>query len=125
MTRVTLAQSAVVTLNASGNGTAQLGPINAREHWYPQAVAVKTNQAPSSIVKEAQCKVYLGPDASDPYFRGGTLSGSTGDSTGDVTGSVLDAGEYVWAVWTGGDAGAQGRVAVSGEKEISGFTGTR
>jgi hypothetical protein len=125
MTSVTLNQSAVVILNASGNGTAQLGPVNSREHWNPDTVAVKTNQAPGSIVNEAQCRIYAGPDASDPNFVDGTLSGSSGDSTGNIAGRVLDCGEYVFAVWSGGDSGAQGRVVVSGTREISGFTGTR
>ena len=118
MATVTLNQSAVVTLNGAGAGTARLGPVNGREHWILAAVAVKTNQAPGSIVSEAQCKVYAGPDASDTWFAGGTLSGSTGDSTANVAGQILDCGEYVWAVWSGGDAGAQGRVNVQGTKTL-------
>jgi membrane peptidoglycan carboxypeptidase len=118
MAQVTLNQSAVVTLDASGNGTAKLGPIGMREHWTLGAIAVKTNQLPAAIVKEAQCKTYAGPDASDSWFAGGTLSGSTGDTTSDVAGQILDCGEYVTAVWTGGDAGAQGRVNVTGTKML-------
>src|SRR5208282_3431982 len=114
-----LNQSAVVTLNGAGNGTAQLGPLNAREKWLPQVVSVKTNQAAGTIVKEAQCKIYAGPDTSDPNFVDGTLSGSTGDSTGNVAGQEIDCGEYVFAVWAGGDAGAQGRVNVQGTKVIA------
>lgn len=125
MTSVTLNQSAVVILNASGNGTAKLGPINAREHWFPETIAVKTNQAPASIVKEAQCKVYIGFDTSDPNFIDGTLSGSTGDSTPNASGHIIDSGEFVFAVWTAGDSGAQARVNVIGTKQISGFSGTR
>lgn len=116
---VDLDQSAVVTLNGAGNGTAQLGPLNQRESWQPVTVAVKTNQAPGAIVNEAQCKVYAGPDTSDSYFVGGTLSGSTGDSAGNLSATV-NAGEYIFAVWTGGDAGAQGRVHVTGTKQLAG-----
>lgn len=118
MATVTLDQSAVVTLNGAGAGTARLGPSGMREHWTLATVAVKTNQAPAAIISEAQCKTYVGPSADDPYFAGGTLSGSTGDSTSDVAGRVVDCGEYVWAVWTGGDAGAQGRVVVTGTKTL-------
>jgi len=115
---VSLSTSAAVILDASGNGTAQIGPAGMREHWILASLAVKTNQAPAAIVKEAQCKIYCGADASDPNFAGGTLSGSTGDTTSDVAGQVLDCGEYVWAVWTGGDAGAQGRVVVTGSRIV-------
>ena len=117
---VPLNQSAVVTLNGAGGGTAQLGPVNAREMWLPAVVSVKTNQAPGTIVNEAQCKIYAGADISDPNFVDGTLSGSTGDSTGNAAGQQIDSGEYVFAVWSGGDAGVQGRVNVQGSKVISG-----
>jgi hypothetical protein len=119
MPTIPLNQSAVVTLNGAGNGTAQLGPVNGRETWQPQVVAVKTNQAPASIVNEAQCKIYCGADASDPNFVDGTLSGSTGDSSSNVGGQEVDCGEYIFAVWTGGDAGAQGRLNVQGVKVIA------
>lgn len=119
-TVVLLNQSAVVTLDASGNGTARLGPISAREHWNPARIAVKTNQAPGTIVSEAQCRIYAGPDTSDTWFVDNTLSGSTGDATGRAAGQVLDCGEQVFAVWSGGDAGAQGRVNVTGTKTIGG-----
>lgn len=116
---VDLNQSAAVTLNAQGAGTARLGPVNQRETWQLTVVSVKTNQAPGTIVNEAQCKIFAGPDTSDPNYVGGTLSGSTGDSTANVTGRSLDCGEYVFAVWTGGDAGAQGRVNVTGAKQLA------
>jgi hypothetical protein len=116
---VPLNQSAVITLNGSGVGTAQLGPVSARETWYPLVVSVKTNQAPGAIVNEAQCKIYAGADTSDSNYVDGTLSGSTGDSTGNVAGQEVDCGEYVFAVWSGGDAGVQGRLNVQGSKVIS------
>lgn len=117
---VTLNQSAVVTLNAQGNGTAQLGPLNQRESWQPAVVSVKTNQLAAAIVDEAQCKIYAGPDTSDTNYVDGTLSGSTGDSTSNVAGQTVNCGEYVFAVWSGGDPGAQGRVNVSGTKQLAG-----
>lgn len=116
---VDLDQSNVVIFNAQGNGTTQIGPVNQRESWQPTQVAVKTNQAPGAIVNEAQCKIYAGPDTSDPYFVGGTLSGSTGDSAGNIT-TTVNCGEYVFAVWTGGDPGAQGRLHVTGTKQLAG-----
>jgi hypothetical protein len=116
---VTLDQSAVVTLSASGAGTAQIGPLNARETWLPAVASVKTSQAPGAIVSEAACKIYAGPDTSDTNYVDGTLSGSTGDSTGNIAGQAVACGEYVFAVWSGGDAGAQGRLNVSGTKTLA------
>jgi hypothetical protein len=117
--QLTLDQSAVITLGATGGGTAQLGPRSAREVWEPAVVSVKTNQAPGTIVNEASCKIYAGPDTSDPNYVDGTLSGSTGDSSGNIAGQDVVCGEYVFAVWSGGDAGAQGRVNVSGTKLLA------
>lgn len=116
---VPLNQSAPITLNGSGSGTAQMGPVNARETWYPLVVSVKTNQLPAAIINEAQCKIYAGPDASDSNFVDGTLSGSTGDSSSDIAGQQVNCGEYVFAVWSGGDAAVQGRLNVQGTKVIA------
>lgn len=113
---VQLNQSAPVTLDGSGNGTAKLGPRNARETWYPTLASVGTNQA--AVTAEAQCKVYEGSDPSQANFVGGTLSGSTGDSTDGVRGP-LEVGEYVWAVWTGGDPGAQAYLNVQGTRVLA------
>lgn len=120
MPSVRLNQSAVVTLDATGSGTAQFGPLSAREMWQPQVISVRTSQAPGTIVSEAQCKIYCGPDTSDTWFVDATLSGSTGDSTGNAAGQDIDCGEYVFAVWSGGDAGVQARLNVQGGKVISG-----
>jgi hypothetical protein len=117
---VNLDQSAVVTFNAQGAGTAQLGPLNQREAWAPAVASVKTTQAPAQIVNEAQCKIFCGPDTSDTNYVDGTLSGSTGDSTSNIAGNAVNCGEYVFAVWTGGDAGAQGRLRVTGTKQLAG-----
>jgi hypothetical protein len=119
MPAVNLSQSAVATLDGSGNGTARLGPVSSRETWKPQVASVKTNQVPGTITSEAQCRIYAGPDTSDAYFVDGTLSGSTGDSTANVAGQEISCGEYVWAVWTGGDPGAQGRLNVQGDKILA------
>ncbi len=122
---VSLNQSAVVTLSATGAGTAQIGPRSARETWLPTVVSVKTSQAPGTIVAEASCKTYCGPDTSDSNFVDGTLSGSTGDSSGNVAGQEVDCGEYVWAVWAGGDANVQARLNVQGTKTIAGANHAR
>lgn len=119
MTTVTLNSYAPVTLDSSGNGTAQIGPASLRETWTVAMVHVKTNQAPADIVNEAQCFVYAGPDTSDQYFVDSTSSGSTGDSTDSAGACPLAVGEYIWAVWQGGDAGAQATVRVTGTKDLA------
>lgn len=115
MTSVILNESAAVTLNASGNGTVRLGPISARSIWYPTNVHVSANANP---VNESQCKVYCGDLPIAQNFRDGTVSGSSGDSSDRVNASVLKCGQYVYAVWTGGDPNVSATLTVTGTKDI-------
>lgn len=96
-----------------GNGTAKIGPISAREVWYPETVSVNVNQNPTN---EATCQVFTG-DANTRRLRDNTFTGSSGDSTSNVGGAIR-CGEFVWAVWTGGDSGQVATVTVVGEKEV-------
>lgn len=105
---------ASVVLNGSGAGTAKVGPISAREVWSPALASVSA----TSNTKEATCSIYVGASATDPYFVDATYSGSSGDSSGNVAAKTVRVGQYVWAVWTGGDAGATATLRVNGTKEI-------
>jgi hypothetical protein len=115
LTNVILNESATVTLNASGNGTARLGPLSARSIWYPANVHVSANQNP---INEAQCKIYCGDLPIQQNFRDGTVSGSSGDSSDRVSASVIKCGQYVYGVWTGGDANVTATLIVTGTKDI-------
>ena len=105
---------ATAVLNGSGGGTVKLGPVGAREVWSPAVASVSV----STNVKEAQCRVYVGDSAVPANFIDGTLSGSTGDSTDRVSGSQVKLGWYVWAVWSGGDAGSVATLNVTGTREV-------
>jgi hypothetical protein len=118
MTAVPLNLSNSVKLDSSGNGTVRLGPTGANETWTVSVVHVKTNQAPASIVNEAQCFIYSGYTATDEYFADSTSSGSTGDSTDSAAAYPVTLNEWIWAVWKGGDAGAQGVVRITGTKDV-------
>lgn len=113
MTTVPLNQATTVTLNSSGNGTAKLGPLSARESWQPAIAHVSA----STAVNEAVCKVYVGSSPIAANFRDGTFSGSSGDASDNVAGLVR-VGEWVWGVWTGGDSGAVATLTVTGTKEV-------
>lgn len=111
---VPLYQSAQVTLNGSGNGTAKVGPLSAREVWSPQNVHVSV----ATNTNEASCSVYAGVDATAPNFRDTTFSGSSGDSTDKVNADTIKCGQYIFAVWTGGDANQIATMTVTGSKAI-------
>lgn len=111
-----LYESASVTLDGSGNGSVRLGPVGPRELWQPTTARVSA----SSNTAEASCKVYAGPAAQQQYYVDGTLSGSTGDSTDAISGYVIGRTQsaFVWAVWAGGDAGANATLIVAGTKSV-------
>jgi hypothetical protein len=113
VTTVLLNQQATVTLDGSGNGTASVGPIGARETWEPSLVhvSVATNTA------EAQCSTYAGDGVRPSTFLDTTPSGSTGDSSSHLGVKVV-CGHKVWAVWTGGDPGSVATMLITGTKEI-------
>lgn len=106
-----------VVLNGAGNGTVKLGPIGGREVWSPAVASVSASTG-SPVVKEAQCRIYIGPAATPAYFVDGTLSGSTGDSTDRVSSATIRLPFFIWAVWTAGDAGAVATLNVNGTKDI-------
>lgn len=114
--RVPLNETAIITLNGSGAGTARLGPLTAREIWYPQTASVKANTSPTN---EATCQLFVGETATLDNFRDNTFSGSSGDASGKITGK-LSKGSYVYAVWTGGDAGVQAYLTVTGDPDSGG-----
>lgn len=113
MTTVPLNEFAAVTLDASGNGTAKIGPNAHGVTWHPQVVSVKT----STKVKSPGCSIYAGFKVSDQFFVDGTYTGEQ-DSTDSIAGQELHLGQFAWAVWTGGDVGAQATVTVTGSKDI-------
>jgi hypothetical protein len=104
---------ATISLSAAGGGTAQLGPVNPGEVWNVDVVSVSC----ATNVSEAECQVYVGDTATQNNYVDGTLSGSTGDSTDRVTRPVYP-GQYVFAVWSGGDVGTTAIIRVQGSRSV-------
>jgi hypothetical protein len=119
-----LNETATVTLNGSGNGTARISPgqpgapgsgVGAARNsgllWNLAGIAVSV----ATNVKEAQASAYVsyGIQSQTPGdFQGQTQTGSTGD-TCTVTAS-LRPGDWITVEWTGGDAGAVATMRVFG-----------
>ena len=113
MRQLPLNAKAYTTLDANGNGTASTGPESFREQWSNLTASVRA----SSNVNEAICSVYGGAAATPGYFSGATTWGSTGDSTTNLP--AVQVGGNVWAVWTGGDPGAQAVLTVTGTRSVA------
>jgi len=114
MPRVPLRQSALVVLNGSGGGTAKLGPLSAREVWYPDNVSIGVQ----NFVTECTASLFMGTDTTQSSFRDQSTFAASGDSSGACNADTVKVGMYIWAVWTGGDAGKQATVTVTGLKDV-------
>lgn len=124
MARVQLNAIQAIILSAGGVGIAKVGPESAREIWYPEVVSVNAN---TNATNEALCQVFVGSGYLLPGPQLLTLtarqiditnSGSQGDATASVKGCTVKKGEFVWAIWTGGDANVQARLVVTGWRDV-------
>lgn len=106
--------TATVALDGSGNGTAKIGPTGARETWNAAVASVSV----STNTLEAACRIFVGDQPTANNYVDGTLSGSTGDSTDRVNARQLRLGDFIWAVWTGGDSGSVATLNITGTRDV-------
>lgn len=109
-----LHETAHVTLNGSGNGTARISPgqpgspgsgVGAQRNsgllWNVTGIAVSV----ATNTKEAQASAYISygiQSATPDDFQGQTQTGSTGDTC--TVNATLRPGDWITVTWTGGDA---------------------
>ena len=108
-----LSESASVTLDGSGNGRVRVGPDAHGVKWLPTVVGLAVRPA----VNSPQCNIYAGKNVTDANFVDGTYTGEK-NSSDAIAGQELWLGQYVWAVWTAGDPGANATVTVTGTKDV-------
>ena len=99
--------------SGAGNGKASIGPSSQGEIWNAGYIA---SVHCSTRVKESQCRIYCGTDATPQFFTDATTWGSTGDSTGNTP--EIRTGQQVFAVWADGDPGAVAYLSVNGSRMI-------
>lgn len=109
-----LAEAFTVKLDGSGNGNVRLRPRSVRTTWNVGSVQVQT----STNVAEPTCNVYLGGPTGQNL--GGTYTGSNDTCSG--LNAQLYPGQYLTAVWSGGDAGATATATAYGTTSTWGET---
>jgi hypothetical protein len=113
---LTLTRTLSVTLNGSGAGTVQVGPSSPGETWQPSQVSVSCSATVTTGT--CQCNIYAGAGPSQSTFVDGTFSGDTGDTSDAIGGRVVNPGQSVFAVWSGGVPGATATLVVSGTRTV-------
>lgn len=105
-----LADSRVVTLDGSGQGTVTFGPGRPNTRWTITRVTVRV----SSNVLEPTANIYRGTPNPGSQITG-TYSGSN-DTDSEISDNPLFPGEYYTCQWTGGDAGATASISFGGQE---------
>lgn len=119
-----LNESASVTLDSNGNGTARLSPFGTRYSgytWQPDMcfVSVAPTGANPAPVNNASATAYVsyGVFSAQPTDAiGNTATGSTGDTCS--MSQTLRPNDWVTVKWTGGDAGAIATMRITGHVTI-------
>jgi hypothetical protein len=115
-TEVPLSEFVTITLDGSGNGTAQLGPRAHGLVWKPTVASIKmTGDIPADL---ATVFVYAGGTVNDGNFVDSTYDVNSA-SSGNIAGQQLQLGQYVFAVWSGGNPGASATLTLNGTKVIA------
>lgn len=114
MTSYTLNESASVTLDASGNGTATIGPNTAKgpATWTVSGVILTTSRP--GVAPIPRCAVYL-DQTNASGLQGISYDGSF--NQGAASDLEMSRGQNLIAVWTGGAAGDTANITVTGTKE--------
>lgn len=100
--------SKTVVLDANGNGRIQLGPLLG-QRWLLNIASIHVD----SNTNEPTCKVYIGGTDDPSTFIDGTYTGSL-NSTDAVAQFPITVGNYIIAVWNGGDVGANAQLTIWG-----------
>jgi hypothetical protein len=101
---------ATVVLDGSGNGQCAVGPPSGTR-WALRLATVAT----STATKQPQAKFYRGSASGPLELLDFTYTGSSA-SSGKVGGAIYYPGQQLWAVWSGGDAGATATLQAYGQQ---------
>lgn len=110
MTRLQLNESAQVTLDANGNGTARCGPGRAGVRWDVRTVAINCSSA-----RLPQAELFLGDTPAAGASLASTHDGSLNSTDIQVT---LYSGHSLSVHWAGGDPGAIATMSILGSNVI-------
>jgi hypothetical protein len=106
-------EQVTITLNGSGNGTAQITPPGPRTAPNWSVTNVFVSVATNTLESTAQLYVSRGIKSATAFdARGQTATGSSGDQY--AVGFNLRPGDWLTVVWTGGDAGARATMTIKG-----------
>lgn len=102
-----------VFLDGSGNGTVRLSPGIGRERWLITFINITCTQVNATVVPT----MTMYRSSPVPQNRIGGSYNGLGD-TNSTDQILLNMGEDVYFVWTGGDPGAEAVVRIEGSRYV-------
>ena len=108
-----LLQAQQITLDGSGAGRMQFGPVPSFQVWTINIMSVTTS-GPNT--KQALVQVYRNLAGLPTALVDGTYSGNFDTSPCDIE---LQAGESLWVVWSGGNAAATATYRIEGTRAMA------
>lgn len=100
---------ALGTIASNGTATLQVGPAGLGTVWFPASAVVSTT---SGITDTSTVQVFVGPSGIPTTLQGTAYPG--GAATIALAIPSMSPGLYVLAIWTGGHAGDQCSLNVTG-----------
>ena len=103
------------TVSGAGSATVSVGPSGTGTRWYPKKGDIDTTTGANDA---STCQIFIGPSvvANDQLGAGQSYLGG-GDTFG-LSGEMLQPGEFVTAVWTGGKPGDTATLRVTGDQVV-------
>jgi len=96
-------------ISAAGAATLSVGPSGAGNVWYPASITILTT---SGVNDFSTCSVYLGPAGVPVTLQATLFPGGTG--TASLAIPSMTPGQYIIAVWSGGNSGDVCSINITG-----------
>lgn len=103
---------ASATVDSTGAATAQAGPQGWGVRWYPQQVTIATETGANDA---STCTIYLG--SVTPWQIVGQSYAGGGDTVGLAV-PEMQPGDFLIAVWAGGNPGDWATMTAIGDQEV-------
>jgi hypothetical protein len=120
MSRITCPLTIVVpiTLNASGNGTAQAGPPF-NHIWSPVSCSIQAAGGIPTGANPATCTLLVGNSVSSSVFVDETYQ-VTGAASSVISGQLVNFGQYIFAVFANCNPSVPATLTIYGTTSIPG-----
>jgi hypothetical protein len=103
------------TVSGSGTATVAVGPSGTGTRWYPKKGDINTT---TGAADASTCQIFIGPGTVSEDTLGAGQSYLGGGDTFGLSGEMLQPGDFVTAVWSGGQPGDTATLRITGDQVV-------